>query len=225
MNSAFSLIGKIVLVLGVIGTIAAGAFFWGKNSGTKPVEPPVSATSTQEPLPTLLPVSPSPTGTITPASNPKKIVSAGLSAKSGLSYTTYTIDVPDGWTHTLQHDEKIATDRLTIQKGSYELRIFQGATGGAMCLYPGDPAVEGPQSAFDTFTAITTADGIALRRGGTSALGPDGKRGFTVCQKAPDSTYQQPTVFGHTSYMGPGNFEGTVLDEMDAMIASLKKTP
>lgn len=223
MDRFFVLFGKVVLVLGVLGIIAGGAFYLGRSMNTQPsnVQP------IQTPQELSLSASPSlsaPTSTLTPIVKSKKTVQAGLSAKSGLNFTAYTIEVPEGWTVNDERDEKVPSDRLTITKGFYEVRIFQGATGGAMCLYPADPSFEGPQSVFDTFVNITSVDGVSLRRSGTDKVGPDGRRGFTVCQKASDGTFQQPTVFGHTSIMGPNAYDKLILEEIDAMIASLKKT-
>lgn len=91
-----------------------------------------------------------------------------------------------------------------------------------MCLYPGSPSFEGPSSTFDNFVELTTPGAITLRRSGTTATSGS-TRGFTVCQKASDGTFQQPTPFGHISYKTPLSPDAATLGEMDAMIASLKK--
>ena len=93
-----------------------------------------------------------------------------------------------------------------------------------MCLYAGDADFEGPSSHYDSYVAITTADGIVLRRGSTNETSTDyiSKKGFTMCQKGSDN-YGQPTVFGHMSLTTSSNPDPALLAEVDAMIASLKK--
>lgn len=211
MEKFFSLFGKVVLVLLVVGGAAGAAFYFGRQSAPAP-EPNATETAVET-------ATPSPTPQ---ASDSATVVTAGLDAESGLTYGRYTIAIPAGWTYTDDKDETTPTDTLTIAKGGYSIKIYQAATGGAMCLYPGDPAFEGPSSSYDTFAPITTGDGTQLRRSGTNAASGT-TRGFTGCQKAADSTYQQPTHYGHMQYTVPLTFDKEILTEMDAMVASLTK--
>lgn len=217
MEKFFSFLGKLVLVLLIVGGLAGGGYYLGKsgklNFGTQAPEPEaVSTTNPQAETPT-------PQATPTTTSSAKTTtVTAGLGAESGLSFTTYTIDVLEGWTpNRVTTSEGTWVDTLTITNGTYQIKIFQAATGGALCLYPGDPDFEGPSSRFTMFVDLTTFDGIALRRGGTK-----GKGGFTLCQKVTE-TYGQPTVFGHMSYTTPATPDADMLLQMDEMITSLKK--
>ena len=124
--------------------------------------------------------------------------------------------MPEGWTpNHVTTNEGTWVDTLTITNGAYQIKIFQAATGGAMCLYPGDADFEGPSSRYEAFVELTTKDGILLRRGGTT-------KGFTVCQKSTEN-FGQPTVFGHTSYTTPATADTAIVKQMDEMIASLKK--
>ena len=100
---------------------------------------------------------------------------------------------------------------------------MQGATGGAMCLYPGDPDFEGPSSRYTKFVELITQDGRTLRRSSTDDPPYQGKVGFTVCMKTDSGDYNQPTMYGHTGYSLPVGFDNSDLLEMDAMISSLKK--
>lgn len=219
MDTFFSLFGKIVLVVALLGGIAYGAFTYGKM--TSPEAKPTAASTTA--APTFKP-------TIDPGLMPEKVpdsirttvISAGLGPESGLSFTKYQISVPGAWTpnHTTTN-EGTWVDTLTLTKGTTTLKIFQGATGGAMCMYPGDPAFEGPSSSYDSFTVITTADNIQLRRGTTDTNNGTTK-GYTMCQKGTDS-FGQPTVFGHMSLTTALNPDAALLTEVDAMISSLKK--
>ncbi len=216
----FAFLGKTVLVLLVIGLLAGGGYYLGKSgklSFGSPAPAPEAATTTNPEAET----SATPTPTATPSAK-TKTVTAGLGADSGLSFTKYTIDVPEGWTpnHTYTN-EGTPLDTLTITNGAYQIKIFQAATGGAMCLYPGDADFEGPSSRYDTFVDLTTKDGVKLRRGGTIAAS-GAKRGFTVCQKGTEM-FGLPTGFGHTGYTTPLTPDEAMLKDMDAMIASLKK--
>lgn len=222
MDKFFALFGKVVLVVVVLGGIAYGAFTYGKM--TSPDAKPTAASTTAQPTSSpaatdsgLMPEkSPESTKTMTSP------ITAGLGAESGLSFTKYQIVPSTGWTPShVTTNEGTWTDTLTLSKGTSTLKIFQGATGGAMCLYPGDAAFEGPSSSYDSFVAITTADTIALRRG-TTAGGNGTTKTYTMCQKGADA-YGQPTVFGHMSLTTALNADPAVIVEADAMISSLKK--
>lgn len=185
----------IIILLIILG-VGGGAYYIGRQDAA-PTPTSTSVITTPSPTP-----------------SPKKKVTAG----GAVSFATYTILLPDNWTATQEHDSKTDIDRLTLKRDGYEIRIFQGATGGAQCLYPGDQEAEGPSGKYDTFVTIMTQDGVTLRRSGTA-----GSTGFTLCQKQPDGIYIQPTSFGHISYLLPTNFDSSVLSEMDTIIASLKK--
>jgi hypothetical protein len=223
MEKFFSFFGKAVLVILVVGTLAGGGYYVGKSGKfsiglTTPAPEAVSTTNPE----TTTTLAMSPSTSTTPTAMAKTMITAGLGKESGLSFTKYTIEVPEGWTpaHTTTNDGTYV-DTLTIVKGAYQVKIFQAATGGAMCLYPGDADFEGPSSKYETFVDITTKDGIILRRGGSiAANGPS--RGYTLCQKGSES-YGQPTGFGHTGYTTPITPDANVLLEMDGMIKSLKK--
>jgi len=151
MDKFFSLFGKFMLVVLVIGALAGGGYYLG-NSGKVKIGTPAPAqiavsTTAITPQPTLIPI------------NKITTVTAGVGAESGLSFTKYTIDVPQAWipNHTYTN-EGTAIDTLTITSGAYEIKIYQAATGGAMCLYPGDPDFAGPSSKFNTFVELTTKD-------------------------------------------------------------------
>jgi hypothetical protein len=85
-------------------------------------------------------------------------------------------------------------------------------------LYPGDAEFEGPSSKFEIFVTLTTKDNRTLRRSGDK----DGTA-FTVCQKSVDSSYQQPTNYGHISVNLATDFTPEILTEVDSIISSLKK--
>ena len=222
MDTFFSFFGKAVLVIALLGGISYAAYTLGKS--TSSTVKSGAASTTAMPTPTLDP------GLMPekiPGSVKTTVITAGLGTDSGLSFTKYQITVPDGWTpNHVTTNEGTWVDTLTLTKGAATVKIFQAATGGAMCLYTGDADFEGPSSRYDSFVAITTADGIVLRRGSTNETSTDyiSKKGFTMCQKGSES-YGQPTVFGHMSLTTALNPEAALLTEVDAIISSLKKLP
>jgi len=223
MDKFFSLFGKIVFVVLILGSIAYGAYSYGKitSPDAKPTAASITAAPTVKPSidPNLMPEkkSEATTGAAT-----QTTISAGLGKESGLSFTKYQLTVPTGWIpNHVTNNEGTWVDTLVLTRGTTSLKIFQGATGGAMCMYPGDASFEGPSSTYDSFVVITTADGITLRRG-TTLAGNGTTKGYTMCQKGSES-YGQPTVFGHMSLTTALNADAALLSEVDTMIASLKK--
>jgi hypothetical protein len=186
MEKFFSFFGKLMLVLLLLGGAAGGAYYFGRLSVPQP-----QPGSTEVPAETATP---------TPqASESGQLITAGLSDASGLSFGIYTVEVPDGWTPVHNQDLVTPTDTLTITNGAYSVKIYQAATGGALC----QPS--------QTFADITTQDGTILRRNDTT----------TVCQRSPDGSYQQPTAYGHIQYITPPAPATQMLTEMDGILSSL----
>lgn len=210
MDKFFAVFGKLILVLLVLGLVGGGAYYYGQKK-----ESPSSSQTPEETLSAKS--SPSPSGTAS-----KKTVEGGVPKSAGLSYDQYTLEVGAEWAVS-KDTSSPAYEKLTLSKGAYLLTIMQGATGGAMCLYPGDPDFEGPSSRFTKFVDLTTKDGRNLRRSGTDEPPVGGKTGFTVCMGNSEGAYNQPTVFGHMSYSLPTGYDNAILFEMDAIVSSLKK--
>jgi len=155
--------------------------------------------------------------TATPETTTKATIKAG----GILVFKAYTVDVPSDWQYSKEGAPSgdIQLDKLTLTKGAYKITIYQAATGGAPCLYPGDPDVEGPSSRFTSFVELTTQTGDKLRRGEVS-----GSTGFTVCEKQGTNGYGQPTSFGHISIQVPaGGATPAMILEIDSILSSLKK--
>jgi hypothetical protein len=224
MEKFFTFFGKLMVGIVVIAALAGGGYYLGKSGtidlGLSTPAPEAVSTTSPDALPTQRDTMPITNPTTT--STPTKTITAGVSADSGLSFSRYTIQVADGWTD-IHTSENTGTpiDTLTITKGQYEIKIFQAATGGALCLYPGDDDFMGPSSRYDTYVDITTADTFTLRRGTTNTVNGT-KRGFTFCHKGPEN-YGQPTTFGHMTYTTPLSPDANTLKEMDGMIQTLKK--
>lgn len=225
MDKFFSVFGKLVLILILFAGIAGAAFYFGKKYS--PSQPSQSSQFTQPTSsPTSYPTS-SPSATSSPTNFPsptpiiKKIISAGVA--SGLSFSLYTIAVPTDWAVAKEHsDSTPPLDKLTLTKSGYELSIYQAATGGALCIYPGVTPPEGPSSIFSSYVEFAGADGKIYRRGEATGASSGGKKTLTVCQKSEDS-FGQPTGFGHISYKIPVSFDEGILKEMDGMVVSLSK--
>jgi len=160
---------------------------------------------------------------VTPVASASASPSAGFTVvKAGgiLVFKAYSIEVPTDWTYSKEAAPTgdIAIDKLILTKGSYKITIYEAATGGAPCLYLGDPDQVGPASRFTTFVNITTATGDKLRRG----VAEGGGTGFTVCELQLGG-YGQPTSFGHISIATPAIPTKAVLDQIDSILSSLKK--
>lgn len=200
-----------MLVLLVLGSLTYAGYYFGNQ--TKSLSKPEAVKTEVVSEATVTPLSPSPA-----ADNQKLVtISAGVAKSAGLSFDLYTITTPETWTAN-KTSQTAMDEKLVLTKDGYEISIFQAATGGALCLYPGDPAFEGPSSSYQVFTPLVTQDGRNLRRSGDQ-----NGVAFTVCQKSPDNSYQQPTNYGHVSIKMPANWTQEMLTEIDTILQSLKK--
>lgn len=211
MEKFFAVFGKVMLVLLVLGSLTFAGFYFGKQ--TKFIPKP-EAVMTEGPSNNLQVIAPTP---ITTDTQKLVIIDAGVPKSAGLSFDLYSITTPDTWVAN-KTSQTAMDEKLTLTKNGYEISIFQAATGGALCLYPGDPSFEGPSSTYQVFTTLTTQDGRNLRRSGDQ-----NGLAFTICQKSPDNSYQQPTSYGHISVKLPDNFSTEMVTEIDAILSSLKK--
>lgn len=172
--------------------------------------------ATPTPTPTVTDASPSATPVVvqTPA------VPTTIKAGGVLVFKAYEITVPVGWTSVKEGapNGDIPLDKLTLTKEGYKVTIYQAATGGAICLYPGDAKVEGPSSSYDSYVDLTTASGEKIRKS-TSGV----NKSATLCELQ-QGGWGQPTSFGHISIEVPGNGGTAVMtSEIDAILMSLKK--
>ena len=202
-----------MLLLLIVGAVAIGGFYIGKR-GKEP------ATTPNKSLQNNIDTSNSYSPTSTP--KPTRLISGGVSKEGGLAFDQFSLEVPVDWSIERKTPAP-ASEELAIIKGAYELKIFQAATGGALCLYPGDPDFEGPSSRYSLFAELTTQDARILRRSGSDAVGNTGKVGYTICQRNTEGSFNQPTSYGHISFSLPKNYDKEILGEMDAMIICLKK--
>jgi hypothetical protein len=205
MNAFFSVFGKLVVILIVIGFLVGGGIYVGLKLKGQVDSQNVLHLAT-----------PSPSTEVTPA--PTAIPNVVSVTSPGGSFVSFKITVPSGW--TVDSSQIAGAPKLTVTNGNYQLIISQGAGGGAACLYPGDP----PQdfgSPFNAFVTITGTEG-EFRRATSQAGSPTGTSVYTVCDKKPFG-FGLPTQFGYTTYNTPANPDPTILVILDGMISSLKK--
>lgn len=207
MERFFLIFGKVMLVVLILGGLTYAGFYFGKQ--TKTTEEPVK--SDEEKVTEQVVSAPTPKTPILVT------IVAGVSKSAGLSFDQYSITTPDGWI-SKKESQTALDEKLILEKNGYSISIFQAATGGALCLYPGDAEFEGPSSKFETYIILNTKDNRTLRRSGDK-----NRTAFTVCQKSADGSYQQPTNYGHISIKMPSNWTEEVLIEIDSIISSFKK--
>ncbi len=197
-----------MFVIVILGSLTYGGYCFGKQA--KNITKPEVVNTITEVTETTIPE---------PISSPVNLTTivAGLPKSAGLSFDQFSIQIPSDWT-SKKESQTAMDEKLILTNDGYEIAIFQAATGGALCLYPGDAEFEGPSSKYQIFTALTTKDGRALRRSGDS-----NGTAFTVCQKGADGSYQQPTNYGHISVKLSANHTSEILIEIDSIISSLKR--
>jgi len=194
-----------MIVILVLGSLIYAAYSFGKQ--TKSITKPEAIKTENIDLEVIS----------SPISSPPSLVTVvgGLPKSAGLSFDQYSITTPDEWI-SKRESQTTTDEKLILEKDGYSISIFQAATGGALCLYPGDADFEGPSSRFLKFVELTTKDNKNLRRSGEGTA-------FTICQKSADGSYLQPTNYGHISVKLPANPTPEMLTEIDSIISSLKK--
>lgn len=220
MDGFFSFLGKLTIILIIVGVLLGGGYYLGTGKLPFPMSPAPGAVTTTAPtgqsspggaLPLTTPVL-----TNTPAASPSS-QTVSVDRVSGTSFGSFTISVPTTWT-VKKEITAGASARVTISRGNYSMGIYQAATGGAQCVYPGEAQAE-MSTAFGPFVTLHDASGNEFRR----ATPAGSASGFTVCQKS-NGLFGLPTNYGHVTYGTPVSPDPGVLQEMDAIFATLKKT-
>lgn len=204
-----TLIGIVVTLLAVVVYIK----FVVLNNTQRATDFQNQEASIPTPLPTLTPTS-TPLPSIFPSPSPS---GSGTVTTAGglLVFNKYSITTPADWTVTKTQPVP-QSEKVVITKGAYEISIYQAATGGSQCTYPGDITPQGPSVSFTKFTEISTQSFNKLRRSqGTTA-------GFTVCELL-QSSWSSPTTFGHIAIKTPTTVNNTIMIEVDSILSSLKK--
>lgn len=206
----------IVLILLILLVPLGGYFLFNEVSKAK-----ITPTPSVSPEPSVE-TETSPTKYPSPTSTSINLDKSFTSAKfSDLSFSGYKLMYPSDWTLSEERDGSVPISTVTLTKQGYTLKIFQAATGGAMCIYEGDMP-EGPASDYRTnkFTDLTTGFGT-LRQTESSN---NGKVGYAYCQKnTSDSSFSQPTSVGHMSVTtGVAAPDPKILEEIEAIVESIE---
>jgi hypothetical protein len=213
-DAAFSLFGKIVIIILLVGILAGGGYYAGTHT-TKTAQPPVPPTVT--PQLTQAKVSPTASQPVSPTLPAKKKINAGQPGAT--SFSKYTVDVPSGWTDT--RDTTAVSDKLTLAKNGYALTILQAAVDGGGCVYKGEPPVAMAQT-FSNFVGITGSS--AQFRRGWNADAAAKTLSYTVCQQnTTDKSFGTLTTFGRIDATAPNPSDDATLAELDSIVASLVK--
>lgn len=209
MDKFFNYFGKFSLVIVILSAMAFTGYSIGKNTKQNSKEAAKTEVGVTDDTDTLQSPSPKPIEL--------KSVNGGVPKSAGLSFDQYTVNVPADWTVSRENQTTL-DEKLILENKGYSISIFQAATGGALCLYPGDKDFEGPSSKYTYYVDITNSDNRVLRRSGE----PNGTK-FTICQKSTDGSFGQPTNYGHISIKLPSAWDDEGLKTIDTIIASLKK--
>lgn len=193
-----------ILIIVIILLVGGLSFFVGKSGTikTQTGTPSASVTSTPTASPTA---TPKPT---------KKVTGGGI-----LSFPKYEMTVPTDWTDK-RESQGADDEKIIVTKGAFSISITQGGFGGAVCLFPGDADMEGPSARYDAFKELTTQSGDLFRRSWTGEELTS--KGYGICHKT-QYGWGVPTVYGHISFGTPVTKTREMLDEMDAILSSLKK--
>ncbi len=214
-NKFFEIFGRLALVIIIIVGIAGVAYYYGsqKNDTDKKEKEIVVAVNE----------SVSPTSAVN--QSPTKAPVAKVQIKAGATgHTLYTVSVPADWKSSKDEvNNSDSSDTLTLSKDGYSLVIHQANMGGSLYSFE-DAKVDGPfaQEYKGTYVDFTGVNGEKYRRIDASSQNKPGEKNFTVVEKKTDS-YQAPTTFGALSYTTPLSPASDLLDEMDDIVASLKK--
>lgn len=213
MDKFFSIFGKIILVILVVGALVGAGAYFGKKYMSSPKEN--TNVPSQQTVSTSSPVA---EGTTVPSPVQTKSVHVAITAGGVKPFNAYLMSGFSSWQTT--HDTSMG-DKLTITQGDYQITIIQGAIGGGPCSFPGTTPM--PMSVMLTSsTNIELLSGDILKRGQAESADLS-KESFTVCQKKSDGNYSTLTDFGAINYTTPLNPDSDIIAQMDAMIGSLQK--
>ncbi len=212
MDKFFSVFGKLVLVLLVLGLVGGAAYYFGnKNSQIKQSHTTVSPTL--QPTKENITVLPTTEETVMPtASNASRTAFSAGVPQFGL----YVLSYPAGWTPSEQRDDNAGIDTVTFTKNGYILKIVQAGTGGGACIF-GNEAPQPFSQHFNTYVEISGANNMHYRRGQTDDTH------YTICEKTSDGSYKFPTSWGPITYVTQVPTVSSILAEMDSIVASISK--
>lgn len=207
----------LIIVLLLILIVPLGGYFLMNEVNKAKVSPTPTEAPTMEAKETAVS-----TPAVSPTSKAINLDKSFTSQKfTSLSFSGYSLKYPSDWTLSEERNNALPGSTVTITKQNYVLKIFQAATGGAMCIYDGGMP-EGPASDFRTskFTEINAGFGTVRQ----TELPKDGRMAYTYCQKSTtDNSYGQPTNVGHMSVTtNSATADPSILKEIEAIITSIQ---
>lgn len=205
----------IIIALLLILLVPLGGYFLVNEASKAKVVPTPTQTPSAE-------ATTAPTSSVSPTSTSIQLDKSFTSAKfSDLSFAGYKLSYPSSWSLSEQRDGSVPISTVTLSKNGYSLKIYQAATGGAMCIYEGS-LPEGPASDYRTnkFTDLTTSFATLRQTESPS----NGKMVFVYCQKSTnDGSFGQPTSVGHMSATtGVANPDPTIVAQIEAIVKSIE---
>lgn len=214
MGSKFyEIFGKVMLVVILLGGVAGGAYYYGMNRNGAVKEEELVITTGESAATTT-------SDSTKPTVSPVKKVQVAAGA---VEHTKYTVSVPEDWQVTKDPTNSNDMDKLTLTKNGYTVVLYQANMGGSMYSFS-DAKVDGPfaQEYSGTYSDFAGAAGEKFRRIELSSQNKPGEQNYSVLVFGSDA-YQTPTLFGGITYTTPLSPTSDMLDEMDSIIASLKK--
>jgi hypothetical protein len=157
--------------------------------------------------------------TTTPAAEAPEMATQKVTGGGILSFPEYELTVPSDW-EVKRESEGQDNQKVILTKGSYQFSILQGGFGGAACLYEGDADIEGPSARYDDYKEITSQDGDSFRRSWTGT--ELAASGYGICQKT-QYGWGAPSLYGSISFVTPAVKSSQMLNEMDEILASIRK--
>lgn len=153
---------------------------------------------------------------LSPTSTPAPTTKVEAGGK--LVFVKYRVELPGGWTYN-KTSSYADQETLAMSNEGYEITINESASGGNVCMYPGDPETEVIfQTDYKYYKQLSTVDGTLLRRGSDA----ESSLNFTVCAKG-EENYQAPTPYGHISVKFPEDPTTVKISEVDSILSSLQK--
>ncbi len=189
--------------LGILLTVGVGFFLLKDKISFQIVQKTPEASNPATPSGSLMPSQ-------TPTPSMRTVSGGGV-----LSFPKFEVTVPSDWTDKRESSNP-DMEKLILSNGSYSISILEGGFGGAVCLFPGDPDVEGPSARFTTFVDVTTKSGNMFRR--VSSTGS----GFGVCEKT-QYGWGEPTTYGAISISAPVSPDPAIIKVVDGILSSITK--
>lgn len=146
-----------------------------------------------------------------------KIVSPGKALGLTATWTPFELDIPSGWKLTRRTNELLAV----LVKDDYEMSIGYPIEG-LVCNFPDTEPFEGPAEDLELQSEFRTTFGV-VRIGKTPERPEFSDQFFRVCQQEENSSYWTAGLrIGYIYYKTPLNLDPKIIEEMNAIVKSIK---